>query len=261
MLHSSVSQPLKVGERIFVDCKADLIFNFGCAYQRQMPTIAGQGELITRSNFDAPRDYPVLIAQHGEVHLIGVRFKPGGISAFSSIPVNELKNQVIDLVDMFDQQAVELEGRLFDALSHSKKQIALVEQFLLQRLSLTQETELAFQVAQRIKSARNKISIRELSQESGYSSRHLNRIYQHTLGVSPKFHTRVTRFHQVLAHLIAQPDLKPLDFVERGEYYDQSHLAKDFLQFTGQTMRQYRTYLLEKRNQPAPNLVRFLQEK
>jgi AraC-like DNA-binding protein len=42
-------------------------------------------------------------------------------------------------------------------------------------------------------------------------------------------------------------------------YYDQSHLAHEFADFTGQSPSLYRAHLLEKRASPPPNLVQFLQ--
>jgi len=261
MLHINDSERFEVGESIFVDSKADIIFNFGCPYQRDVPTQSDRTQLVVNSNFDAPREYPVLIAQQGEIHLVGIRFKPGGISAFLPIPVDELKNQVIDLRDIFDDSVLELEARLFDEMANPEAQVVLLNQFLLKRLLLRADTQFAFQVAQHIVSSAGKSSVQDLSRESGYSSRHLNRIYQQCLGVSPKFHARVVRFHHALAHLIANPQLKPLDLVEKCGYYDQSHLAKDFVEFSGQNLNQYRAFLSTKAATPPPNLVRFLQDK
>lgn len=192
---------------------------------------------------------------------MGIRFKPGGISAFLPIPVDELKNRVIDLQNIFNNSALELEARLFDKMANPEAQVLLLDQFLLKRLLLRADTKFAFQIAQRIVSSSGKSSVRDLSRESGYSSRHLNRIYQQCLGVSPKFHARVVRFHHALAHLIANPWLKPLDLVEKCGYYDQSHLAKDFVEFSGQNLSQYREFLSAKAATPPPNLVRFLQDK
>src|SRR5688572_32851803 len=72
---------LTLNESIFVDGRADILFNFGVAYERSDLT-GSTGATLPFSNVDAPREYPVAIAQHGSVDLIGIRFRAGGLAAF-----------------------------------------------------------------------------------------------------------------------------------------------------------------------------------
>src|SRR5688572_8800606 len=101
-------------ERIFVDCHADILFNFGCAYERRYLHQADKVDVMPASNLDGQRDTPLAIVQQGDIDLVAVRFKPGGLAAFVAMPVHELSNLTLDLYTAFGAEAVELEYQLFD---------------------------------------------------------------------------------------------------------------------------------------------------
>jgi hypothetical protein len=65
-----------------------------------------------------------LIEQTRAVHLIAVRFKPGGLYPFVRFPISEATNQTIDLDLIFGNRLKELEGQLFETRA-TKKKIAL----------------------------------------------------------------------------------------------------------------------------------------
>lgn len=87
------------------------------------------------------------------------------------------------------------------------------------------------------------ISVTELSQKVGWSSRQINRWFNSRFGLSLKTFANILKCHAAY-NSIARGELKPV-----GNYYDQSHFIKEVKRFTGTTPK----ILHENKN------VRFLQ--
>jgi AraC-like DNA-binding protein len=255
-------QPILLQENIFVDGKADILFNFGCAYERRSLDQPDAVENLARSNVDGQRRFPVGILQQGAVHLLGVRFKAGGLAAFVPLPVHEISNQTIDVHDIFGAVADELEARLYDA--SIEEQIALLDSFFLRRLQLPSAYVMTLYLARTLATAVDDVQpsvaiIWQLCREAGYSFRSVDRFFRQFFGISPKFYARIVRFQRALA-ILTDARLGLADIAFTCGYYDQAHLTKEFQAFAAQTPSQYRTHLLQKAAAPPPNLVQFLQE-
>lgn len=87
------------------------------------------------------------------------------------------------------------------------------------------------------------ISVNELSQKVGWSSRQINRWFNSQFGLSLKTFANILKCHAAY-NSIAQGELKPV-----GNYHDQSNFIKEVKRFTGATPK----ILHENKN------VRFLQ--
>jgi len=259
IVHGPTHQAATIRENIFVDGQADIIFNFGCAYQRQYLNQSGKAESLAVSNLDAQRDYPVAILQDGLIELVGVRFKPGGLGAFLSLPLHEISNQTIELKLAFGEAGVELENRLFDSVGDPAKRMALLDEFFLGRLVLTSPFAFARYVADYIEASFGTARMKQVSSEVGYSIRTVDRLFRQFFGFSPKFYARINRFQRALKLLSDDPQLDLTTLTLACGFYDQSHLTREFTDFTGLPPSTYRLFLLEKAAAPPPNLVQFLQ--
>lgn len=249
------SQSDTLYEHVFVDARADILFNFGCAYDRtRLDKVSSESMGV--SNLDTQRTYPVIIQQTGEIHLIGVRFKPGGLSAFLPIPIHQISNLTLDVGMMFSASMMELQSRLYDAASFSQ-QIELLNTFFLQRLNPNAVHPYANEIARQIEQYGGEVNIHHLCQHVGYSIRTVDRLFNATYGVSPKAYARIVRFQRTLQQLRQNPTLNLASIAQNCGYYDQAHFAKDFSALAGQNADQFRKYLLEKTL--APNLVQILQ--
>lgn len=85
----------------------------------------------------------------------------------------------------------------------------------------------------------NAISVRDVSQELGFSQRRFIQTFTSHVGLTPKVFCRIQRFQRarVLAERIDTPHWAELA-VTCG-YFDQSHLIKDFQEFAGSTPKIY----------------------
>ncbi len=82
-------------------------------------------------------------------------------------------------------------------------------------------------------------TVAELSAKSGYSVRHVSRLYNEIYGIGAKDFIKMYRFQNVLAEIIANPDRDNSFFIEGAGYSDQAHFQREFKAFTGITPKQY----------------------
>jgi transcriptional regulator GlxA family with amidase domain len=71
------------------------------------------------------------------------------------------------------------------------------------------------------------------------SARSLRRHFRQAIGLSPKLFLRIRRFHQMIHLMRNTPGLSTMDMVFLGGYHDQAHLAKEFKEFAGLSLRTY----------------------
>nr|MCU0475710.1 helix-turn-helix transcriptional regulator [Anaerolineae bacterium] len=239
---------------IFVDVRADLLFNFGAPYLRRRPD--GQAERLPSSNLDAPRDQPVTVEQVGQIYLVGVRFRPAGLAAILPMPVDSLLNHTLPPPDVLGTDARTLEARLYEADGLSAQK-PLLDAYFLRRLA---PSEAVRQVGGwlRLLEQPNAPSIGQLARLTGYSARTLDRRFRSVVGVPPKQYARIARFQRALG-LLARP--VPLtELALAAGFYDQSHLTREFRALAGQSPERARADLIGRMHDPAPNLVRFVQD-
>jgi AraC-like DNA-binding protein len=169
----------------------------------------------------------------------GVSFKPGGAYPFFKLPLSELHNQVLPLDVIWGNFAAEIRERLYDAPTLQAR-FALLEQFLLTRLYASAGQLKAVQWAvTELDRSHGRLSIRILSEHMSMSQKHLITRFKQIVGCTPKELARLYRF----AHILDGIDLaEPVDWTlitHQFYYYDQSHLVRDFREFTGYTPSHY----------------------
>jgi AraC-like DNA-binding protein len=85
------------------------------------------------------------------------------------------------------------------------------------------------------------VKIKDLEDKFRISRRWLEKQFSAQIGVSPKEYVRVTRFNALLNQIFTDPSVSLHLLLDDFGYYDQSHLNKDFNEFTGQTPLVYLT--------------------
>lgn len=82
--------------------------------------------------------------------------------------------------------------------------------------------------------------VRDVVHESGYSHRRFSGIFTEATGLSPKRYSRLARFERTLALWRRVPAVNLSDLAHRAGYCDQPHLSREFKEFGGLTLAQYR---------------------
>jgi AraC-like DNA-binding protein len=197
-----------------------------------------------------------------EASIMGVHFKPGGAFPFLGLPVGELADAHVNLETLWGRSAVELRERLCGAATPAER-FRLLEEALLAHLFRPLEHHYAVPTALDAFGQTDTCpTVRDVARHIGLSQRRFIQVFTEEVGLTPKLFSRVRRFQRTiaLARQTTAPDWARLA-VDCG-YFDQSHLIRDFLMFSGLSPSDYlrrQNYLRQhgvhiKRNHfPLPN--------
>ena len=174
-----------------------------------------------------------------ELFIIGVHFKPGGAFPFLGLPAGDLADTHVDLEILWGPSAGRLRERLCEART-SAERFQLLQDALLGRLCHGVEQHYAVSAALEM-FGKNQAgpTVREAAKYLGLSQRRFIQVFKAEVGMTPKLFSRIQRFQQTRT-LIQQnhsPNWAGLA-VDLG-YFDQSHLIREFLEFSGLSPTDY----------------------
>lgn len=208
----------EVKRRVLPDGCVDIIFSF---HRQSLPHIVG-----TMTTF-------LEIAYLGEVRFIGIRFKPGGITAFTRVPVNEFTDSQVEL---FSTESVFDESFSEDILwkSSTKDIISSVDNYLLSRLPklflLDERIDYAVSL---IKQGKGNTPIPFIAEQACLSKRQFERRFLAGIGISPKVFSRIVKFGNTRRLLKSGANRSLFDLAVDCGYYDHAHLIKEFKRLSG----------------------------
>jgi AraC-like DNA-binding protein len=251
-------EPVDLRVEVFVDARADLIFNFGAPYRREV--IGGPVREIADSNFDAQRLVPIRIAQRGQVRVGGVRFHLGGVAAFTRVRLADFSGSTPRPEAVFGAGAQPLEHALSEERDPDVA-AGLLDAFFIDLLEQHGPHTGWANALSVMRSSDGLAPLAEVADAASVSVRHLERLFARGLGFPPKTVARVLRFQHALRRLMGDPAVPLGELVATAGYFDQPHFIRDFWRFTGGVPRGYRGYYPpDAATDFAPNVVVFVQD-
>jgi AraC-like DNA-binding protein len=169
--------------------------------------------------------------------VIGAHFKPGGVSAFLGLPVDQLHNLHVPLEALWGRRAAELRERLL-ATAGVEERLVLLERLLLAQLDRRHSRPAAIGHALTA-FGRGLRRIGDVVDETGLSPRRFIRLFSDEVGLTPKAFCRVRRFQDSVALLHGAHDVDWAETAIACGYYDQSHMIHDFQDFAGLSPARY----------------------
>lgn len=176
----------------------------------------------------------------GYVDSFAVRFYPYGFAAFVSTPLEALANTETPLAQFFGEETSETLAQRMNRADDTAARIAIVEEFLLSRLSdrgtidtivrTTIETMLA---------TKGSGAINAMLRNDASKRRQLEREFKQKIGISPKQLGKVIRLQAALKRVLNRQSETLTEIAYESEYYDQAHFIKDFKEFTGITPKKF----------------------
>lgn len=130
--------------------------------------------------------------------------------------------------------------------------VALFLNYLAQSKIYTPIPSAVSAILELIKKSNGCISTLQLAEHTGYSDRHIARLFKTTLGFGPKEYCRYIRFHKVLAEIFKNPNRENSAFIINSGYSDQAHFQREFKEFMGITPKQFIGTITAK-NLPSPH--------
>lgn len=171
--------------------------------------------------------------QHaGALGLIGVDFTPQGAYRFFRVKLKEVKYEVNPLSDILGKEVRFVEEKIAN-IENIKVKVRMLQQFLFDLFTQKSGDQVFEYCIKKIKESKGAIAVKELEQQTGYSSRWLNRKFDEMLGISPKNFSSIARFNFYYQALLtnAARVLTHKEFYDH--YYDESHFIREFKRFTG----------------------------
>ncbi len=99
-------------------------------------------------------------------------------------------------------------------------------------------------VRQIIRQSDGAATIKEISEQTGYTSRYIDKVFTEAFGISPKKFSVIVRFQAAIDHLDHDNEISISNLALMHGYYDQPQFARSFKAFTLMTPRSYRQELI-----------------
>lgn len=182
---------------------------------------------------------PVLLGMEPNRHrvLLLIQLSPYGLFQITRQNQAQFADQRLSLTDIDRELCTWLHQAL--ELSASIDELAdTCETILFRRMEQHIVSNALLATAALISERHGQIQVQEAARQSGYSQRHLNRLFLTQIGMNMKNYARLIRFHYVLKHISASPRLFAT-LSQRAGYFDQAHFDKDFKAVSGVTPQTY----------------------
>lgn len=175
---------------------------------------------------------PFDIETRDHASILGVHFRPGGSRSFLGVPALALADLHVDLETLWGPAAHDLRERLCGAEGPAAR-FAIVEDALLARFAHARDAPPAFVGAAVERLDASHARVDAVAAALGYGHRRFIQLFSEEVGMTPKRFARVRRFERALARAERSDGAEWGRIAVASGYFDQSHLIRDFLEFTG----------------------------
>ncbi|WP_280317557.1 AraC family transcriptional regulator [Nocardia wallacei] len=175
-----------------------------------------------------------------EVRLVGVHFKPWGMSPFIDVPASELRDRWVPVDAVWQRSLDRIRNRLGE-IATPGDMLEAVETELRSRLADTPPhgLDLVRNTAQWLATSHGVVPVGALTEAAGVSATHLAGQFKSHVGVTPKQIARIYRFARLILSVDAREPVGWSELAATVGYFDQAHLGKEFKDFTGHTPTEY----------------------
>lgn len=176
-----------------------------------------------------------------DLAMLVVVLQPNVLLPLFGIAAYELIDTIIQLKDLFGQEACDLEDQLANAASLSEA-AGIAEQFLLKKASAAcNRHDIVDEAIGIVHKCKGIINIKSLLDVLPVTERQLERKFNEQVGTSPKKFIDTVKFQNYLKQLQKLHSVKDVGILSYScGYYDQAHLNNFFRKHTGVTPLQYK---------------------
>jgi AraC-like DNA-binding protein len=181
-----------------------------------------------------------LLEYPARVQLIGVHFKPWGLSSFAGVLPGELRDRWMPVDAVWKGSLDRVRNQIGEVASVAAR-LRVLEAELRSRLADPRAPglDLVTHTGRLLARWHGAVPVGALSDAAGVSGNHLAAQFNSHVGLTPK---RVARIYRFARLILAVDPLKHVDWSELAStagYFDQAHFSKEFKAFTGHTPTGY----------------------
>lgn len=177
----------------------------------------------------------------GRDEVFGIRFMPGVQPELISCTMRELLGEriPIEFVLKGDDRWLKKLEEEHDFYQKIRVFIEAYTKAEKQRKKPFGKQELVQSVKQMVYASDGQVKVSEMEEQTGYSTRYINKAFIEEMGFSPKTFCKIIQFQRALEFLnYGAPD-KMTDAAVFLGYYDQSQFIHDFSRYAGITPKKY----------------------
>jgi AraC-like DNA-binding protein len=177
--------------------------------------------------------YPrVQIQLHGLVHSFVIMFQPAGLYQLFGVPSHHLSDRDFDARSVLGPIISSMEQQFGDCATFARR-AELADGILLRRALARPVASDVGSIASVMVSSDGCVRVSDLAASAGLSTRQFERRFVEAVGVHPKLCARIIRFQSALDSKARGNSRSWADVAHQFGYSDQSHMIRDFRQFTG----------------------------
>lgn len=222
-------------DRLLPSARAQLVINLDedqtRVYDENLRCTRNAGAAL-----DAPSSRSCLIDTAEQTRVVGIVFQAGAAAPFFRERMDTIANGHVDLDVIATGEAGPLRERLL-AARDGVARLRVLERWLLQRIDAT-SARLHPAVAHALRlidAAPGVQRIDAIAAQCRMSPRRFGELFREQVGLSPKRHARLQRFHAALATAGSGRRVDWAGIAADGGFHDQAHLVHEFRAFSGMT--------------------------
>lgn len=198
------------------------------------------GQIINAGayHFNGRREKAVTIMQSGDLRLFGVSFQPYGLYPFIKTPVNQLPHHIVNVESVSPSLAADIDRAVGTSKSIGQA-ICILEATLIRHLDVSSRDADAANVLRSFQNWDSSISM--FCNQTCLDIKQLERLCQKYIGLNPGKLKRVEKIQAASRQIIQLQSKDSLTTLAYdNDYFDQSHLIREFRTFLGLTPNKFR---------------------
>ena len=227
-----ISRPARPRDRLLPDGCPELIVHRGDRYRRVV-----DGRLVRQpaAFLAGTLSRPWIVQAPARVDTIGVRFRPGGLTALFGAPLARTADREVPLAELA-APLIPLAAAIRRARGPASARRA-AEAWLLAYAAAhlpggRVPVPACAAAVRAIHRRRGRIGVEALAVAAGLPRRRLERLFRRETALSPKQYIRIVRLTALLHRLDAPDRDRLIDVALDAGYFDQAHMARDFKALT-----------------------------
>jgi AraC-like DNA-binding protein len=222
-------------ERVVPDACPELIVHLADRFARQQGSrFVSQPRVFLAGTLTRPW----LLRAGRRVRTLGVRFRPGAVTALLPVSMPEATDRETQLAAIVGRAPAAALVRSLAAARGEAARFAAAEAWLVERLGAGRPRPMeAAALVEQVIRTRGSQRIDDVARTLGLTRRRLERVCARGLGIRPKLLARIVRLNAVLAGLDASERASAVELALEAGYFDQAHLLRDFRGLAGRTPR------------------------
>lgn len=178
----------------------------------------------------------------------GIRFMPGVMPCNLCVPMKELIGNEVDLSLVIKDK--EILKRIEDEEDWNKCINIFVEDYLkhsndLEVMRNCDSIDIVEYMKSKIINSRGNIKVQQLADDTGYSTRYINMLFNNEVGVSPKTFGKIIQFQNAIQIINHNQSAKLTGVGEEAGYFDQAHFIREFKKHIAMTPKEYKKIIKE----------------